>query len=110
MQSFFRAGMGELTDIAGLTAALMAALETTDADGALVALVDLPGKITPLESSEPPHPVIGVAAMLIAGALFRTGRAAAVEDFIIRCSDALSQTGRRGQGDWRMVTPFHCLH
>lgn len=99
-----------MTDIAALRGDLMAALDAAHPDQALVTLSDLANRIAPIDSGQTPHPVIGLAAMLISMALLRSGRQGEVAEFVLTCSDALAPPNRKGEGDWRLVAPFHFLH
>lgn len=75
-------------DIQRFAAALRACLDSADTDAALIAFQAEMGRAAALPrranllGSGPPHPLAGMAAMLVAGALNRAGRAAEVEPLL----------------------------
>lgn len=88
---------------------LQRCLDAADVDAALLALVERPLDLEVLEASREPHPVIGLAAMLIAGAHLRAGMPQFVAPLLDGISDLLAPENRRGEGNWRVVGPFHFL-
>ncbi|CDZ64310.1 Hypothetical protein NGAL_HAMBI2566_59890 [Neorhizobium galegae bv. orientalis] len=77
---------------------------------ALIGLVDRPLAVAALDTAEQPHPALGVAAMLMAGALLRSGRHDQVVRLFKKFNDDLSPPNRKGEGYWRMLDLFHFLH
>lgn len=93
-----------------MAAAFRACLYSADPDAEIIGFLDGPLDIEALDASQKPHPLIGLAAMLGAGALLRQGKSDHVAPLLDRFSDALAPAGRRGEGPWRMLIPFHCLY
>lgn len=79
-------------------------------DEAAVDLIAPAQELALLEADHEPHAALGIAAMVIAGGLLRSGRPAEVPDLLLRLSDALSPPNRTGEGYWRMLDAFHFLH
>ncbi|WP_454725418.1 MULTISPECIES: hypothetical protein [Cupriavidus] len=100
-----------MTDFAILAVELRECLDANDPDMALVALADRLLEIGGIEPSQPPHPLLGLAAMLIAGALLSRGKPDYVAPFLAGLSDSIAPLDRdKGQGYWRMLEAFHCLN
>lgn len=93
-----------------MAAAIRTCLDAADTDAAILNFLDQPLDVGPLESWEKPHPVIGLAAMLGAGALLRRGLPDRVVPLLSRFSDALAPAGQQGEKPWRMINPFHGLY
>lgn len=88
----------------------LACLDSADPDTEILGFLNRPLDIEVLEASRKPHPLIGLAAMLGAGALLRQGKSDHVVPLLDRFSDALAPAGRQGEGPWRMLIPFHFLY
>ncbi|UHS58784.1 hypothetical protein [Agrobacterium vaccinii] len=93
-----------------LVALLGSCLDAEAPDEALIGLVDRPLEVAALDTGQQPHPAIGVAGMLIAGALLRSGRHHQVASLFRRFNDDLSPPNRKSEGYWRMLDLFHFLH
>ncbi|AOF92360.1 hypothetical protein [Sinorhizobium sp. RAC02] len=98
-----------MTSLDGLVKALSDCLEADATDEALIALIARPFEIASLETGQQPQLALGVAATLMAGALLRLGRHGEVAPLFIRLNDELSPPGRKGEGYWRLLNPFHFL-
>jgi len=98
-----------MTDVEALRLELEACLNTASPDNAMMELAERPFEFAALDISQASDPVIGIAAMLISGALLRKGMPERIAPLIDRFSDALAASRRRGEGAWRMIGQFHFL-
>lgn len=99
-----------MADLVRLAAELRDCLDAVDPDQALVAFAGQPRELDVLEPAQTPPPLVGLAAMLSAGALLRRGMPDRVAALFNELSDALAPAGRKGEGNWRMLVAFHCLY